>query len=116
MLFHPKLSEVLQDWLNMPKCKKDYAYRSTWKHKFSRARNLAQRGGLTKPEMLKKYGRFPKKNEWWGPEENYKAWMESGSKNIQNPASNVSALGWLLVRGRANIILVILTVLILRLT
>ena len=35
--------------------KKDYAYRSTWKHKFSRARNLAQRGGLTKKEMMEKY-------------------------------------------------------------
>ena len=32
--------------------KKDYGYRSTWKHKFSRARNLAQRGGLTKNEMI----------------------------------------------------------------
>jgi len=56
------------------KGKKDYAYRSTWKHKFSRARNNAHRGGLTKKEMLKKYGRFPKKDEWWGPEENYEEW------------------------------------------
>lgn len=54
--------------------KKDYAYRSTWKHKFSRARNLAQRGGLTKKEMMDKYGRFPKKNEWWGPDGSLKAW------------------------------------------
>ena len=56
--------------------KKDYAYRSTWKHKFSRARNLAQRGGLTKKEMMKKYGRFPKKNEWWTPDSCYKSWKE----------------------------------------
>ena len=48
--------------------KKDYAYRSTWKHKFSRARNKAHRGGLSKKEMLEKYGRFPRKDEWWGPE------------------------------------------------
>lgn len=54
--------------------KKDYAYRSTPKHVFSRARNLAHRGGLTKKEMMKKYGRFPKKNEWWGPEKNFKEW------------------------------------------
>jgi hypothetical protein len=53
---------------------KDYAYRSTWKHKFSRARNLAHRGGLTKKEMFEKHGRFPKKNEWWGPETNFEEW------------------------------------------
>lgn len=55
---------------------KDYAYRSTWKHKFSRARNLARRGGLTKKEMMKKYGRFPNKKEWWGPEKNYQEWRQ----------------------------------------
>ena len=44
------------------------------KHKFSRARNLAHRGGLTKKEMMKKYGRFPRKNEWWGEDQNYQAW------------------------------------------
>tara|TARA_B100001094_G_scaffold172050_1_gene166363 strand:+ start:1615 stop:1818 length:204 start_codon:yes stop_codon:yes gene_type:complete len=53
---------------------KDYAYRSTWKHKFSRAKNLAHRGGLTKKDMMEKYGRFPRKDEWWGPEENFKEW------------------------------------------
>lgn len=53
---------------------KDYAYRSTWKHKFSRARNLAQRGGLTKKEMMKKYGRFPRRGEWWGADGSYAAW------------------------------------------
>jgi len=60
----------------LPKGKggKDYAYRSTWKHKYSRARNLAHRGGLTKKAMFEKYGRFPRKNEWWGPEENEQAW------------------------------------------
>ena len=55
---------------------KDYAYRSTWKHKFSRARNLAHRGGLTKKDMMTKYGRFPKKNEGWGPEKNFYEWKE----------------------------------------
>merc|ERR1719242_1659991 len=53
---------------------KDYSYRGTWKHKLSRARNKAQRGGLSKKEMLAKYGRFPKKNEWWGPEKDEKEW------------------------------------------
>ena len=61
----------------MPKApKKDYTYRKTWKHAFSRAHNLAHRGGLTKKEMMKQYGRFPKKNEWWGPEENSQEWKE----------------------------------------
>ena len=54
--------------------KKDYQYRSTWAHKFSRARNLAQRGGLTKPQMMKKFGRFPKKGEWFGEDGSYAAW------------------------------------------
>jgi hypothetical protein len=56
--------------------KKDYAYRSTWEHKFSRARNLAHRGCLTKKEMMKKYGRFPKKGEWWGVDNNFEEWMD----------------------------------------
>mgnify|MGYP003385793134 CR=1 FL=1 len=30
------------------KVAKDYSYRSTWKHDFSRAYNKAKRGGLTK--------------------------------------------------------------------
>ena len=63
--------------------KKDYSYRSTWKHKFSRARNKAQRGGLSKKEMLKKYGRFPKKDEWWGPEETFEEWKERWT--VENP-------------------------------
>ena len=56
------------------KFKKDYTYRSTWEHQFSRARNLAQRGGLTKPQMMKRHGRFPKKHEWWGDDGSYAAW------------------------------------------
>mmetsp|Transcript_3016 Transcript_3016/g.6594 ORF Transcript_3016/g.6594 Transcript_3016/m.6594 type:complete len:86 (+) Transcript_3016:397-654(+) len=60
----------------LPNGKKDYSYRSTWKHKFSRARNKAQRGGLAKAEMMSKYGRFPKKNEWWGPERDFEEWKE----------------------------------------
>lgn len=47
---------------------KDFSYRSTWEHAYSRAINRARRGGLTKEEMMKKYGRFPKKKEWWGTE------------------------------------------------
>ena len=62
---------------------KDYSYRSTWEHKFSRARNLAHRGGLTKKEMMKQYGRFPKKHEWWGPEENFKEWKDKWI--LENP-------------------------------
>ena len=46
---------------------KDYSYRSTWKHYYSRAINKARRNNMTKEEMMKKYGRFPKKNEWFGP-------------------------------------------------
>jgi|TARA_B110000208_G_C11614935_1_gene375006 hypothetical protein len=65
--------------------KKDYSYRSTWKHQFSRARNLAKRGGLTKKEMMLQHGRFPKKNEWWGPEENYKEWEVQWVKKHPKP-------------------------------
>ena len=65
--------------------RKDYTYRSTWKHKFSRARNLAHRGGLTKQEMFAKFGRFPNKTEWWGPEENYIEWRNKWiSKNPES--------------------------------
>lgn len=62
---------------------KDYSYRSSWKHKLSRARNLAKRGGMTKQEMKAKHGRFPKKNEWWGPEENEKEWLAKWM--LENP-------------------------------
>lgn len=44
---------------------KDYSYRSTWEHAYSRAINKARRGNLTKEQMMEKYGRFPKRNEWW---------------------------------------------------
>jgi hypothetical protein len=54
--------------------KKDYAYRSTWDHKLRRARNLARRGGLTKKAMQKKYGRFPRADEWWGAERDENEW------------------------------------------
>jgi len=43
------------------KAGKDYSYRSTGK---------AHRGGLAKRAMMEQYGRFPRRNEWWGPEEN----------------------------------------------
>lgn len=45
---------------------KDYSYRSTWEHAYSRAINKARRGNLTKKQMMVKYGRFPKRNEWFG--------------------------------------------------
>lgn len=61
---------------------KDYSYRSSWKHKFSRAINKARRGNLTKDESIKKYGRFPNKNEWWGPDTE-KEWTEKWCK--ENP-------------------------------
>ena len=57
-------------------CKKDYSYRGTWKHKLSRARNKAKRGGLTKTAMFARYGRFPRRKEWWGPEANEREWEE----------------------------------------
>jgi len=69
----------------MARAKKDYSYRSTWEHKLSRARNLAQRGGLTKPEMMKRYGRFPRKNEWWGPEANRAEWEKLWIKKNPEP-------------------------------
>ena len=62
---------------------KDYEYRGTWKHKYSRAVNKARRGNLSKKEMMEKYGRFPKRNEWFGPEENEKEWAEKWIK--ENP-------------------------------
>jgi hypothetical protein len=63
---------------------KNYDYRSTWKHKFSRAYNKAKRGNLTKKEMMKQYGRFPTKNEWWGPLTE-KEWIEDYIKNNPKP-------------------------------
>jgi hypothetical protein len=69
----------------MGKVGKDYSYRSKWKHKYSRAKNLAQRGGLTKQAMKEKYGRFPKGKEWWGPEENEKEWSTKWSSQFPKP-------------------------------
>lgn len=62
---------------------KDYSYRSMWDHFYSRAYNKAKRGGLTKEEMMKKYGRFPKKNEWWTEGTTEKEWIEEYLK--KNP-------------------------------
>jgi len=62
---------------------KDYTYRGTWKHKFSRAYNKAKRGGMTKKEMMEKWGKFPKKNEWFGQcteEEWKKEWIKNNPK------------------------------------
>ena len=59
---------------------KDYAYRSTWEHAFSRGINKARRGNLSKEEMMKKYGRFPKKNEWWLSNITEKEWTEKWIK------------------------------------
>ncbi len=71
--------------------KKDYTYRGTWEHQLSRARNLAQRGGLTKPEMLAKYGRFPKSNEWWGPEKDRHEWEKAWKQAHPKPSLNVAS-------------------------
>jgi hypothetical protein len=60
---------------------KDYEYRSTWKHKFSRAINKARRGNLSKEKMLEKYGRFPKKNEWWLQGITEKEWIDQWIKD-----------------------------------
>jgi len=67
--------------------KKDYAYRSTWKHKLSRARNLARRGGLTKQETVAKRGRLPRSSEWWGPEADAKAWERAWIRANPKPAA-----------------------------
>jgi hypothetical protein len=66
---------------------KDYGYRSTWEHKFSRALNKARRGGMTKAEMLKTKGRFPKRSEWWGPEANQKEWEAEWIRQNPKPDS-----------------------------
>ncbi len=55
---------------------KDYSYRSTWEHYYSRAINRARRNNLTKKEMMEKYGRFPRKNEWFGSGTE-KEWIEN---------------------------------------
>jgi len=63
---------------------KDYSYRSTWEHTFSRAYNKAKRGSLSKEAMMEKYGRFPKKNEWFGPGTE-KEWVEAYQKKFPKP-------------------------------
>lgn len=61
---------------------KDYSYRSSWEHKFSRALNKERRGGLSKEEMFKKYGRFPTKQEFWSPSGmSEKEWTEQWIKD-----------------------------------
>lgn len=67
----------------------DYSYRSTWDHKFRRAKNKAKRGGLTKKQMFEKYGRFPRKHEWWGEEENEKEWREKWIRDNPRPIPNI---------------------------
>jgi hypothetical protein len=53
---------------------KDYSYRSTWEHAYSRAINKARRDGLTKEKMMEKYGRFPRKNEWFNEKITEEQW------------------------------------------
>ena len=79
----PKIAPMAK--AEMGKVGKDYSYRSTWKHKYSRAKNLAQRGGLTKQAMMEQYGRFPKRKEWWGPEENEKEWSTKWISKFPKP-------------------------------
>ena len=61
---------------------KDYSYRSTWEHSYSRAYNKAKRNGLTKEEMLKKYGRFPGKKEWFNDSISEKEWIKEYLKKF----------------------------------
>jgi hypothetical protein len=64
---------------------KDYSYRSTWDHAFSRAINKARRGGMTKEEMMKKMGRFPKKHEWWTESMTEEEWLVDYLKKFPKP-------------------------------
>ena len=63
---------------------RDYSYRGTWEHAFSRAINKARRNDLTKIEMLQKYGRFPKKNEWWN-DVNQEDWIAAYRLKFPKP-------------------------------
>ena len=67
------------------KARKYYSYRSTGKHEYSRAKNLAHRGGLTKQAMMEQCGSFPKCNEWWGPEENEREWSMTWISQFPKP-------------------------------
>jgi hypothetical protein len=62
---------------------KDYAYRGMWKHKYSRARNKEQRGGLSKADMMRLKGGFPKKKDWWGTDTSENEWATKWIK--ENP-------------------------------
>jgi len=59
---------------------KDYTYRGTWKHKYSRAYNKAKRGGMSKKMMMENKGIFPRKGEWWTPGTEQE-WKEEWIKN-----------------------------------
>jgi hypothetical protein len=54
-----------------------------WEKKFATARSLAQRNNLDKDAMFDKYGRFPKKGEWWGEDGDKETWEKKWIK--QNP-------------------------------
>ena len=42
--------------------------------------------------MLKKYGRFPTKKEWWGVHKNEKEWMKEWIKEHPKPEPVKSSL------------------------
>lgn len=67
---------------------KDYSYRSTWEHAYSRAINKARRGNLTKEQMMEKYGRFPKRNEWWLDDITEKEWIAEYLAKNPKPIKN----------------------------
>ena len=56
------------------------------------AQSKEESGGLTKKEMLKKYGRFPTKKEWWGVHKNEKEWMKEWIKEHPKPEPVKSSL------------------------
>ena len=66
---------------------KDYTYRSTWEHKYSRAKNLARRGGLSKKDTIQKYKRHPTRTEWWGSEQNEQEWKLEWILKNPNPST-----------------------------
>jgi hypothetical protein len=69
--------------------KKDYNYRGTWKHKLSRARNLARRGGQSKAAAIKSRGRLPRGKEWWGTEASQKEWERAWVAANPKPADGL---------------------------
>ena len=64
--------------------KKDYAYRGTWEHKFSRARNKAHRGGLSKKKMLENMEDFQRKTSGGDQKQILKNGNRNGLLKIQN--------------------------------